>query len=50
MKATLDRDQQGNLIRKAGIMSVVIAAGEVRPDDPIQGRAAARPRSPLEPV
>jgi hypothetical protein len=36
MAATLGRDQHGNLIRKAGIMGVVLAEGEVRPGDPIR--------------
>ena len=36
MKAVLDRDANGDLIRKAGIMGVVIAGGEVRPDDEIR--------------
>src|SRR6266404_2119903 len=36
MAATLDRDEEGNLIRKAGIMAVVLAGGEVRPGDPIE--------------
>jgi MOSC domain-containing protein YiiM len=35
MAATLDKDADGNLIRKAGIMSVVLTGGEVRPGDPI---------------
>ena len=35
MAATLDKDANGNLIRKAGVMSVVLAGGEVRPGDPI---------------
>ena len=35
MAATLDRDIDGNLVRKAGIMAIVIAAGDVRPGDPI---------------
>jgi MOSC domain-containing protein YiiM len=30
------RDQAGNLVRKAGIMAVVLAGGEVRPGDSIQ--------------
>src|SRR6185312_8078607 len=29
MAATLDKDADGNLIRKAGIMSIVLADGEV---------------------
>src|SRR6185312_7345761 len=35
MAATLDRDAEGNLVRKAGIMAVVVIGGEVRPGDPI---------------
>lgn len=35
MAATLGRDEAGNLVRKAGIMAVVIEAGLVRPGDPI---------------
>jgi MOSC domain len=36
MEAVLDRDEDGNLLRKAGIMGVVLAEGEVRPGDPIR--------------
>jgi MOSC domain-containing protein YiiM len=36
MAATLGRDGHGNLLRKAGIMGVVLAEGEVRPGDPIR--------------
>ena len=35
MKATLDRDDAGNVVMKPGIMGVVLAGGEVRPGDPI---------------
>ena len=35
MAATLARDEEGKLIRKAGIMGVVLAGGEVRPGDAI---------------
>src|SRR3954454_7418158 len=35
MRATLDKDAAGNLIRKAGVMSIVLADGDVRPQDPI---------------
>ena len=34
MAATLGRDERGNLIRKAGVMSIVLTGGEVRPGDP----------------
>ena len=44
MAATLDKDADGNLIRKAGIMGIVIAGGEVKAGrcDPggVAGRAA----------
>src|SRR5205085_8970609 len=36
MEATLDRGADGKLIRKAGIMSVVLVGGEVRPGDSIR--------------
>jgi hypothetical protein len=36
MAATLDRDGEGNLVRKAGIMGIVLASGEVRPGDRIR--------------
>jgi MOSC domain-containing protein YiiM len=46
MVATLDKDAAGNLIRKTGIMSIVLAGGEVRPDEPILvERPAGIPRS-----
>ena len=50
MAATLDRDEQGNLIRKAGIMGVVLADGEVRPGDAIRVDLPPEPHRPLEPV
>jgi MOSC domain-containing protein YiiM len=36
MAAVLDRDGQGGLVRKAGVMAVVVATGPVRPGDPIR--------------
>ena len=50
MTATLDRDAQGNLIRKAGIMGVVIAGGTVRAGDPIAVELPEEPHRALEPV
>jgi MOSC domain-containing protein YiiM len=35
MAAVLDRDESGGLIRKAGVMAVVVRGGEVRPGDAI---------------
>jgi MOSC domain-containing protein YiiM len=48
--ALLDHDARGNLVRKAGVMSVVIAGGEVRPGDQIVIELPAAPHRPLEPV
>ncbi len=49
--AVLDRDAQGNLVRKAGVMSVVIAGGEVKAGDAIRIEAASQsPAVPLQPV
>ncbi len=50
MAATLDRDERGNLIRKAGIMGIVLADGDVRPGDPIRVELPPEPHRPLEPV
>jgi MOSC domain-containing protein YiiM len=50
MAATLDKDAEGKLIRKAGIMSTVIAAGDVRPGDAIGVELPAAPHRPLQPV
>jgi hypothetical protein len=36
MAATLDRDTDGILIRKAGVMGVVLTGGEIRPGDAIE--------------
>jgi MOSC domain-containing protein YiiM len=48
--ATLGRDERGNLVRKAGIMGVVIAGGEVRPGDPLRVELPPEPHQPLAPV
>lgn len=50
MAATLDRDQKGSLVRKAGVMGVVIAGGEVRANDAIQIELPSGERKQLEPV
>ena len=50
MAATLDRDAEGQLIRKAGVMGVVLAEGVVRPGDPIAIELPPAPHLPLEPV
>ena len=35
MAATLDRAGDGALVRKAGVMAIVLDGGEVRPGDPV---------------
>jgi len=40
----------GELVRKAGVMSVVVTGGVVRPGDPIVAQLPARPHQPLERV
>jgi len=35
MQAVLDKDSQGNLIRKASVMAIVLKGGEVRAEDEI---------------
>lgn len=35
MQAVLDRDSAGKLIRKAGVMGIVLTSGEVKPGDTI---------------
>jgi MOSC domain-containing protein YiiM len=47
MAATLDRDPEGNLVRKAGIMAIVLTTGEVRPGDPIRVEPPPPPHRPL---
>lgn len=50
MGAVLDRDERGNIVRKAGIMGVVVAGGEVRPGDGIRVELPPEPHRPLEQV
>lgn len=50
MAATLDRDVEGNLIRKAGVMGVVLTGGEVRAGDAIRVELPPEPHEALKPV
>lgn len=50
MAATLDRDADGHLVRKAGIMSIVLSGGIVRPGDEIHAELPSAPHRPLEMV
>ena len=50
LPAVLDRDENGDVVRKAGIMGVVVTGGEVRPGDEIRVELPAHPHKRLEPV
>jgi MOSC domain-containing protein YiiM len=50
MAATLDRDANGNLMRKAGVMSIVISEGDVRLGDAIDVEMPAEPHRALRVV
>lgn len=47
MKTVLDHDADGNLIRKAGVMGIVLAGGEIRPSDEIRVKLPVSPYQPL---
>jgi MOSC domain-containing protein YiiM len=50
MAAVLDRDDDGGLVRRSGVMGIVLVGGEVRPGDPIAVELPSEPRRALEPV
>ena len=50
MAAVLDHDAAGNLVRKAGVMGIVVAGGPVNPGDAIQIELPALPHRRLERV
>jgi MOSC domain-containing protein YiiM len=50
MAATLGRDARGGLVRKAGVMAIVLAGGEVYPGDAITLDLPATPHRALEVV
>jgi MOSC domain-containing protein YiiM len=50
MQATLDRDAAGHLIRKAGVMGVVLVGGDVRGGDGINVQFPGGERRALAPV
>jgi MOSC domain-containing protein YiiM len=50
MAAVLDRDDHGGLVRKAGVMGIVLAGGDVRPGDRVRVELPPGPHRPLEPV
>jgi MOSC domain len=50
MAAVLDRDPGGRLIRKAGVMGIVLASGDIRPGDRIAVEVSSAAKQRLEPV
>ncbi|MCF1598623.1 MOSC domain-containing protein [Streptomyces muensis] len=50
LKQVVGRDEAGNIVRKAGIMSVVQVGGVVRPGDTITVKLPDEPHRPLERV
>ncbi|HEX5079304.1 MAG TPA: MOSC domain-containing protein [Geminicoccaceae bacterium] len=50
MAATLGRDARGDLVRKAGVMAIVLTGGEIVPGDPITVILPPLPHQPLMPV
>jgi MOSC domain-containing protein YiiM len=50
MRRMVGRDAHGDVVRRAGVMSVVVEGGVVRPGDPIEVHLPAEPHVPLAPV
>lgn len=50
LAAVLDRTPEGELVRKAGVMGVVLEPGSVRPDDPVAIVQSPALHAPLRPV
>ncbi|MEU5216771.1 MOSC domain-containing protein [Streptomyces sp. NPDC020807] len=50
LKQVVGRDEQGGIVRKAGIMGIVLTGGEVRPGDTIRAELPEGPHRPLERV
>ncbi|MEW2489287.1 MOSC domain-containing protein [Streptomyces sp. NPDC048411] len=50
LKQVVGRDEAGNIVRKAGIMSIVMTGGVVRPGDRVVVELPAEPHRPLERV
>jgi MOSC domain-containing protein YiiM len=50
LDAVLGRDAEGNLVRKAGVMGIVLTGGEVRPGDEIRVEMPPPPHELLKPI
>ncbi|ROP36408.1 MOSC domain-containing protein [Saccharothrix texasensis] len=50
LEQVVGRDEHGDVVRKAGIMSIVLTGGEIRPGDEIRVELPDGPHTPLIPV
>ncbi len=50
MKACVYKDENGDIVRKAGVMSIVLTGGEVHADDSIRVELPPEPHQPLQVV
>lgn len=50
LHAVIEKDENGKLIRKAGIMGIVLKSGEVKPGDEIRVQFPPKPFKKLERV
>jgi MOSC domain-containing protein YiiM len=50
LKEVVGRDADGNVVRKAGVMAVVLRGGTIRPGDAVIAELPALPHAPLERV
>ncbi|WP_053205961.1 MOSC domain-containing protein [Jiangella muralis] len=50
LKEVVGRDADGEIVRRAGVMAIVLVGGEVRPGDPIAVETPPEPHRPLAPV
>lgn len=50
LRQVVGRDADGEIVRRAGVMAIVLVGGEVRPGDPIAVELPAEPHRPLVPV
>ena len=50
LKRVVGRDENGDVVRRAGVMSIVLVGGVVRPGDEILVELPAEPHTALQPV
>lgn len=50
LKEVLGTDESGAVVRRAGVMAVVVTAGRVRPGDDVEVQLPQQPHVPLAPV